>query len=188
MAYAIGLVSGCHLNPAVSIGLAVARRFKVSELRSTSRLKLSRRAALRDRERQTWFRCDLWPRIELGPCLLAEVVLTLMFLMIIPGATGGAAPQVFALIATGLVLTVVHLTGIPVTKVSLNPARSTGPAIFVGGWAISQLWMFWFRSAERCWLVWLIRHSQVIRKLGLLRFRLRPRLPVGNRPYISRRS
>jgi aquaporin Z len=66
-----------------------------------------------------------------------------MFLMIIPGATGGAAPQVFALIATGLVLTVVHLIGIPVTKVSLNPARSTGPAIFVGGWAISQLWMFW---------------------------------------------
>lgn len=76
-------------------------------------------------------------------CFVAEVVLTFFFLMIILGATDKRAPQGFAPIAIGLGLTLIHLIGIPVTNLSVNPARSTGPAIFVGGWAIAQLWMFW---------------------------------------------
>lgn len=79
----------------------------------------------------------------LGACLLAEVVLTLMFLNIILGATDHRAPQGFAPIAIGLGLTLIHLIGIPVTNLSVNPARSTGPAVFVGGWALQQLWLFW---------------------------------------------
>jgi aquaporin Z len=80
----------------------------------------------------------------MAACLLAEVVLTFMFLMIILGATDRRAPAGFAPIAIGLGLTLIHLIGIPVTNLSVNPARSTGPAIFVGGWAIEQLWLFWF--------------------------------------------
>lgn len=76
-------------------------------------------------------------------CLVAEMVLTFMFLMVILGATDKRAPQGFAPIAIGLCLTLIHLIGIPVTNVSVNPARSTGPAVFVGGWAIQQLWLFW---------------------------------------------
>jgi aquaporin Z len=76
-------------------------------------------------------------------CLVAEVVLTFMFLMIILGATDSRAPQGFAPVAIGLALTLIHLIGIPVTNLSVNPARSTGPAVFVGGWAIEQLWLFW---------------------------------------------
>src|SRR6202008_3608858 len=79
----------------------------------------------------------------LGACLIAEIVLTCMFLLIILGATDRKAPQGFAPIAIGLGLTLVHLIGIPVTNVSVNPARSTGPALFVGGWALQQLWLFW---------------------------------------------
>ena len=79
----------------------------------------------------------------LGACLTAEIVLTFMFLMIILGATDKRAPQGFAPIAIGLGLTLIHLIGIPVTNLSVNPARSTAPAIFVGGWALQQLWMFW---------------------------------------------
>jgi aquaporin Z len=75
--------------------------------------------------------------------LLAELVLTFMFLIIIMGATDGRAPQGFAPIAIGLGLTLIHLVGIPVTNLSVNPARSTGPALFVGGWAVQQLWLFW---------------------------------------------
>ena len=80
---------------------------------------------------------------SLVACLVAEVVLTLMFLMIILGATDRRAPQGFAPIAIGLGLTLIHLIGIPVTNLSVNPARSTGPALFVGGWAVQQLWLFW---------------------------------------------
>jgi aquaporin Z len=76
-------------------------------------------------------------------CLVAEVVLTFMFLMIILGATDRRAPQGFAPIAIGLGLTLIHLIGIPITNTSVNPARSTGPALFVGGWAVEQLWLFW---------------------------------------------
>jgi len=79
----------------------------------------------------------------MGACLLAEIVLTFMFLMIILGATDRRAPQGFAPIPIGLGLTLIHLIGIPVTNLSVNPARSTGPAVFVGGWAIEQLWLFW---------------------------------------------
>jgi aquaporin Z len=79
----------------------------------------------------------------LGACVVSEVVLTFMFLMIILGATDRRAPQGFAPIAIGLGLTAIHLIGIPVTNLSVNPARSTGPALFVGGWAIEQLWLFW---------------------------------------------
>ena len=80
---------------------------------------------------------------SLMACLVAEVVLTLMFLMIILGSTDSRAPQGFAPIAIGLALTLIHLIGIPVTNLSVNPARSTGPAVFVGGWAVQQLWLFW---------------------------------------------
>ena len=80
---------------------------------------------------------------SLMACLVAEVILTFMFLVIILGATDRRAPQGFAPIAIGLGLTLIHLIGIPVTNLSVNPARSTGPAIFVGGWAVSQLWLFW---------------------------------------------
>src|SRR5678809_12339 len=82
-------------------------------------------------------------RYSLGACLTAEVVLTFMFLMIILGATDRRAPQGFSPIAIGLGLTLIHLIGIPVTNLSVNPARSTGPAVFVGSWAIEQLWLFW---------------------------------------------
>jgi aquaporin Z len=80
---------------------------------------------------------------SLGACLAAEVALTFMFLMIILGATDARAPKGFAPIAVGLGLTLIHLIGIPVTNLSVNPARSTAPAVFVGGWAIEQLWLFW---------------------------------------------
>src|SRR5206468_6576975 len=80
---------------------------------------------------------------SLVACLVAEVVLTFMFLIIILGATDGRAPVGFAPIAIGLGLTLIHLIGIPVTNLSVNPARSTGPAVFVGGWALAQLWLFW---------------------------------------------
>jgi aquaporin Z len=80
---------------------------------------------------------------SMGACLIAEIVLTFMFLMIILGATDKRAPQGFAPIAIGLGLTLIHLIGIPVTNLSVNPARSTAPALFVGGWAIQQLWLFW---------------------------------------------
>jgi len=80
---------------------------------------------------------------SLAACLTAEVVLTFMFLMIILGATDTRAPKGFAPIAIGLGLTLIHLIGIPVTNLSVNPARSTGPAVFVGGWALEQLWLFW---------------------------------------------
>ena len=80
---------------------------------------------------------------SLGACIIAEMVLTFMFLMIILGATDRRAPQGFAPIAIGLGLTLIHLIGIPVTNLSVNPARSTGPAVFVGGWALEQLWLFW---------------------------------------------
>jgi len=81
--------------------------------------------------------------MPLGACLLTEVVLTMMFLFVIMGATHGKAPVGFAPIAIGLALTLIHLISIPVTNTSVNPARSTGPALFVGGWALSQLWLFW---------------------------------------------
>lgn len=158
MAYAIGHISGCHLNPAVSIGLVVGRRFPASELPVYIVAQLLGAVAGAG---LLYVIASGKPGFELGgfasngfdahspggysmvSCLTAEVVLTFMFLMIILGATDKRAPQGFAPLAIGLGLTLIHLIGIPVTNLSVNPARSTGPAIFVGGWALQQLWLFW---------------------------------------------
>ena len=159
MAYAIGHISGCHLNPAVSVGLAVARRFPVSELPIyiVAQLiggTLGAAVLLQIASGKPGFSLDGGfasngfgahspGGYSAGACFLAEVVLTCFFLLIILGATDRRAPAGFAPIAIGLGLTLIHLIGIPVTNLSVNPARSTGPAIFVGGWALEQLWMFW---------------------------------------------
>ena len=159
MAYAIGHISGCHLNPAVSVGLAVGKRFPASELPAYIVAQVagallgagvlygiaSGKAGF---DVSAGFASNGYgPHspggYAMGSCLLAEVVLTFMFLTIILGATDRRAPQGFAPIAIGLGLTLIHLIGIPVTNLSVNPARSTGPALFVGGWAIEQLWLFW---------------------------------------------
>lgn len=159
MAFAIGHISGCHLNPAVSVGLVVARRFRAAELPAYVVAQLAggiaAAAVLRviaggkaGFDVAAGFASNGYAEhspggYSLEACLVAEVVLTFMFLMIILGATDRRAPQGFAPIAIGLGLTLIHLIGIPVTNLSVNPARSTGPAIFVGGWAIQQLWLFW---------------------------------------------
>ncbi len=158
MAYAIGHISGCHLNPAVSVGLVAAKRFPANELPAYVIAQviggLLGAGVL-------YVIASGKPGFELGgfaangfdthspgqysmvACLTAEVVLTFMFLMIILGATDKRAPAGFAPIAIGLGLTLIHLVGIPVTNLSVNPARSTGPAAFAGGWALEQLWLFW---------------------------------------------
>src|SRR5687768_3054086 len=159
MAYAIGHISGCHLNPAVSVGLWAGRRFPARDLlpyivaqvvgaivgagvllliaSGTADFDLSDGLASNGYD-------DHSPgRYSLLSGLVAEIVLTFMFLMIILGATDGRAPKGFAPLAIGLGLTLIHLIGIPVTNLSVNPARSTGPAVFVGGWALAQLWLFW---------------------------------------------
>jgi aquaporin Z len=159
MAYAIGHISGCHLNPAVSVGLVVGKRFPVSDLpayviaqvlggiagASVLYFIASGREgfSLSGGFASNGYGIHSPGGYALGACLAAEVVLTFMFLMIILGATDRRAPQGFAPIAIGLGLTLIHLIGIPVTNLSVNPARSTGPALFVGGWAIEQLWLFW---------------------------------------------
>jgi aquaporin Z len=158
MAFAIGHISGCHLNPAVSVGLAVAKRLPASELPAYIVAQVVGAIAAAG---VLFVIASGKPGFTLGgfaangyaehspggyslvACLVAEVVLTFMFLMIILGSTDRRAPQGFAPIAIGLGLTLIHLVGIPVTNTSVNPARSTGPAIFVGGWALEQLWLFW---------------------------------------------
>jgi len=159
MAFAIGHISGCHLNPAVSLGLFVGGRFKAAELpgyviaqvlggiAGTAVLYLiaSGQPAF---SLAGGFAANGYGEHSPGgysmvSALVAEVVLTFFFLLIILGATDSRAPQGFAPIAIGLGLTLIHLIGIPVTNLSVNPARSTGPAIFVGGWALQQLWLFW---------------------------------------------
>jgi aquaporin Z len=159
MAYAIGHISGCHLNPAVSFGLVVGKRFPASELlpyviaqviggmlgagvlyliaRGKAGFDLSGGFA------SNGYGLHSPGGYSLLSCAVAEVVLTAFFLIIIMGATDRRAPAGFAPIAIGLGLTLIHLIGIPVTNLSVNPARSTGPAIYVGGWAVSQLWLFW---------------------------------------------
>jgi aquaporin Z len=159
MAYAIGHVSGCHLNPAVSIGLAVGRRFPASELPAYIVAQVVGGVAaagvlfviasgkagfdLSGGFASNGYGAHSPGGYSLQSGLTAEVVLTFMFLMIILGATDRRAPQGFAPIAIGLGLTLANLVGIPVTNASINPARSTGPAVFVGGWALQQLWLFW---------------------------------------------
>ena len=159
MAFAIGHVSGCHLNPAVSIGLWVGKRFPASELLPYIAAQVLGAIAgagvlLIIASGKAGFSlsggfatngyADHSPGgYTLLASLVAEVVFTFMFLMIILGSTDSRAPVGFAPIAIGLGLTLIHLISIPVTNTSVNPARSTGPAVFVGGWALSQLWLFW---------------------------------------------
>jgi aquaporin Z len=159
MAYAIGHISGCHLNPAVSLGLVAGKRFPASELPAyvvaqviggilaggVLYLIASGKSGF---DVTAGFAANGFAShspggYSLASCMTAEVVLTFMFLMIILGATDRRAPAGFAPLAIGLALTLIHLVGIPVTNLSVNPARSTGPAVFVGGWAIQQLWLFW---------------------------------------------
>jgi aquaporin Z len=159
MAFAIGHISGCHLNPAISLGLWTAKRFPGSELLPYIVAQVLGGIVAGG---LLYFIASGNPAFQitgglasngygahspggysLGACFVAELVLTFMFLMVILGATDRRAPAGFAPIAIGLALTLIHLISIPVTNTSVNPARSTGPAIFVGGWAIAQLWMFW---------------------------------------------
>ena len=158
MAFAIGHISGCHLNPAVSAGLVAGKRFPASEFLPYVVAQVLGGIAGAG---TLYVIASGKPGFELGgfasngygahspgeysllSCLVAEVVLTFFFLMIIMGSTDKRAPAGFAPIAIGLGLTLIHLIGIPVTNLSVNPARSTGPAIFVGGWAVQQLWLFW---------------------------------------------
>jgi aquaporin Z len=159
MAYAIGHVSGCHLNPAVSLGLWAGKRFPSRELLpyivaqvvgailGATVLYLIASGepgfSLADGFAANGYGEHSPGGYSMVAGLLAELVLTFMFLIIILGATDGRAPLGFAPIAIGLGLTLIHLVGIPVTNLSVNPARSTGPAVFVGGWALAQLWLFW---------------------------------------------
>jgi len=159
MAYAIGHISGCHLNPAVSVGLVAGKRFPASELlpyvvaqvlggiagASVLYVIASGKAGFDVSKgfASNGYAAHSPGEYSLTACLVAEIVLTFFFLLIIMGATDKRAPAGFAPIAIGLGLTLIHLIGIPVTNLSVNPARSTGPAIFVGGWALGQLWLFW---------------------------------------------
>ncbi|HVY58485.1 MAG TPA: aquaporin Z [Xanthobacteraceae bacterium] len=159
MAYAIGHVSGCHLNPAVTVGLAAGGRFPIDEvipyivaqvvgaiIAAAVLYAIARGApgfSLDHGFAANGFGDHSPGKYSLSSCLIAEFVLTMMFLFVIMGATHGKAPAGFAPIAIGLALTLIHLISIPVTNTSVNPARSTGPALFVGGWALQQLWLFW---------------------------------------------
>jgi aquaporin Z len=159
MAYAIGHISGCHLNPAVSVGLVAAKRFPVSELPAYIIAQVLGGIAgatvlyiiasgqpgfsVASGLASNGYGEHSPGGYPLVSGLLAEIVLTFFFLMVILGATDKRAPQGFAPIPIGFALALIHLIGIPVTNVSVNPARSTGPALLVGGWAIQQLWLFW---------------------------------------------
>ncbi len=159
MAYAIGHISGCHLNPAVSIGLCVAGRFSSKELfqyivaqvlggiAAAGVLYLIASGkdgfSLSGGFASNGFGEHSPGGYGMVAALVAEVVMTMMFLFVILGSTDKRAPQGFAPIAIGLCLTLIHLISIPVTNTSVNPARSTAVAVFVGDWAVSQLWLFW---------------------------------------------
>jgi aquaporin Z len=159
MAFAIGHISGCHLNPAVSVGLWAGGRFPMNQLApyvlaqvlggiaagGVLYLIASGKAGF---ELSAGFASNGYADHSPGgysllASLITEVVMTMMFLLVILGATDKRAPQGLAPIAIGLCLTLIHLISIPVTNTSVNPARSTGVAVYVGGWAISQLWLFW---------------------------------------------
>jgi len=159
MAFAIGHISGCHLNPAVSIGLWAGGRFPGSKVLPYIGAQVlgglvaggvlyiiaSGKAGF---DASAGFAANGYGEHSPGgysmmSAIITEVVMTMMFLLIILGATDAKAPKGFAPIAIGLALTLIHLISIPVTNTSVNPARSTGVAVFVGGWAISQLWLFW---------------------------------------------
>ena len=159
MAYAIGHISGCHLNPAVSVGLCVGGRFRSAELVpyiiaqvlgaiAGSAILYVIASGQAGFSTAGGFAANGFGEHSPGhysplAAFVSEAVLTFFFLFIILGATDKRAPQGFAPIAIGLGLTLIHLIGIPVTNLSVNPARSTGPALFAGAWAVQQLWLFW---------------------------------------------
>jgi aquaporin Z len=159
MAYAVGHISGGHFNPAVTLGLWAGGRFPAKEIlpywvaqvvgAAAAGLVLYLIASGKTGfELAAGFASNGYAEHSPGgysmtSALIAEIVLTLFFLVVIMGATDRRAPAGFAPIAIGLALTLIHLIGIPVTNTSVNPARSTGPALFVGGWALAQLWLFW---------------------------------------------
>ena len=159
MAFAIGHISGCHLNPAVSIGLWIGKRFPGKDVLPYIIVQVlgaivagavlyviaSGQAgfSLSDGFASNGYAEHSPGGYSLLAAAVTEVVMTMVFLIVIMGATDKRAPQGFAPIAIGLALTLIHLISIPVTNTSVNPARSTGVAIFAGGWAISQLWLFW---------------------------------------------
>jgi aquaporin Z len=159
MAFAIGHISGCHLNPAVSVGLWAGRRFAGKEVAPYVIAQVvggivagailyviaSGKAGF---DPAAGFASNGYGDHSPGgysllACFVCEIVMTMIFLFVIMGATDKKAPQGFAPIAIGLCLTLIHLISIPVTNTSVNPARSTGVALFVGGWALAQLWLFW---------------------------------------------
>jgi len=159
MAYAIGHISGCHLNPAVSVGLWAGGRFPAKELVPYIAAQViggvvaggvlfviaSGQAGF---DVSAGFASNGYGQhspggYSLTAALVTEVVMTMMFLVVILGATDSRAPAGFAPIAIGLCLTLIHLISIPVTNTSVNPARSTGVALYVGDWAVGQLWLFW---------------------------------------------
>ena len=159
MAYAIGHVSGCHLNPAVTFGLLAGGRFPVGQVApyivaqllgaiAAAYLLFAIASGGPGFDLAQGFAANGYGdhspgKYSLLSGFLSEFILTMMFLFIIMGSTHGKAPVGFAPIAIGLGLTLIHLIGIPITNVSVNPARSTGPALVVGGWALNQLWLFW---------------------------------------------
>jgi aquaporin Z len=159
MAFAIGHISGCHLNPAISIGLVAGKRFPASDLLPYIVAQVVGAIAAGGVlyviasgspafSIQGGFASNGYGEHSPGgysllACIVAEVVLTAFFLVVIMGSTDSRAPKGFAPIAIGLCLTLIHLVSIPVTNTSVNPARSTGVAVFAGGWALQQLWLFW---------------------------------------------
>ena len=159
MAFAIGHISGCPLNPAVSIGLWIGGRFNAKDLVPYIIAQVAGGIAaggalyliasgkegfsLTGGFASNGFGANSPDKYSMLACLITEVLTTAFFLVIILGATAKRAPQGFAPIAIGLALTLIHLVTIPITNCSVNPARSTGVAVFVGDWAVSQLWLFW---------------------------------------------
>lgn len=159
MAYAIGHISGCHLNPAISVGLAVGKRFPFSDVVPYIIAQVVGGIAgsavlyfiasgkdgfsLSGGFASNGYGAHSPGGYSLVACFVAEVVLTFFFVLVIHGATDHRGVTGFAGLAIGLTLTLIHLIGIPITNLSVNPARSTAPAIFVGGWALQQLWLFW---------------------------------------------
>jgi aquaporin Z len=159
MAYGIGHISGCHLNPAVTVGLWTGKRFPASDIIPYIAAQVIGAIAgagvlyviasgkagfsVAGGFASNGYADHSPGGYTLVACLVAEIVLTFMFLIVILGSTDKRAPKGLAPVAIGLCLTLIHLISIPVTNTSVNPARSTGPAIFAGGWAISQLWLFW---------------------------------------------
>ena len=159
MAYAIGHISGCHINPAVTVGLAAGGRFPASEVIPyivvqvlgailASSVLYVIASGIPSFSLSAGFATNGYGAHSPGgyalvSCLVCEITMTAVFLFVIMGATDKRVQQGFAPIPIGLVLTLIHLISIPVTNTSVNPARSTGPALFVGGWALAQLWLFW---------------------------------------------